>query len=95
VFRRNLVFCLFLLTSLVLAKDNSEKKFRHVLLISVDGLHALDVANFVESHQDSALAELSRHGITYSSSYAGKLRFLSRPPGAGHRRIARQPRGVL
>ena len=68
--RRNLVFCLLLLlTSLVaVAKDGSEKKFRHVLLISVDGLHALDVANFVESHHSSALAELSRHGITYSNA---------------------------
>ena len=67
--RRSLVFCLFVLTSLVaLANDGSEKKFRHVLLISVDGLHALDVANFVESHQGSALAELSRHGITYSNA---------------------------
>jgi len=69
VIRRSLVFCLFVLTSLVaLANDGSEKKFRHVLLISVDGLHALDVANFVESHQGSALAELSHHGITYSNA---------------------------
>lgn len=67
--RRNLLFCLLLMTSLVaVAKDGSEKKFRHVLLISVDGLHALDVANFVESHHSSALAELSRHGITYSNA---------------------------
>jgi predicted AlkP superfamily pyrophosphatase or phosphodiesterase len=69
VIRRSLVFCLFVLTSLVaLANDGSEKKFRHVLLISVDGLHALDVATFVESHQGSALAELSLHGITYSNA---------------------------
>jgi predicted AlkP superfamily pyrophosphatase or phosphodiesterase len=40
----------------------------HVLLISVDGLHALDVANYVESHPGSALAELARHGITYSNA---------------------------
>src|SRR5258707_2323679 len=40
----------------------------HVLLISVDGLHALDVARFIESHPNSALAELSSHGITYSNS---------------------------
>ncbi|MBZ5529538.1 MAG: alkaline phosphatase family protein, partial [Acidobacteriia bacterium] len=40
----------------------------HVLLISVDGLHALDVARFVESHPNSAMAELSRHGITYSNA---------------------------
>jgi hypothetical protein len=40
----------------------------HVLLISVDGLHALDAARFVESHPHSALAELSRHGVTYSNA---------------------------
>src|SRR6202040_4099303 len=40
----------------------------HVLLISVDGLHALDVARYVEGHPNSAMAELSRHGITYSNA---------------------------
>jgi predicted AlkP superfamily pyrophosphatase or phosphodiesterase len=40
----------------------------HVLLISVDGLHALDVANYIEAHPNSALAELSGHGITYSNA---------------------------
>jgi predicted AlkP superfamily pyrophosphatase or phosphodiesterase len=43
-------------------------QIEHVLLISVDGLHALDVANFVESHPESALAELSEHGVTYSNA---------------------------
>ena len=41
---------------------------KHVLLISVDGLHALDVANYVESHPNSALAELAEHGVTYSNA---------------------------
>src|ERR1700682_2716355 len=49
------------------AKSRAER-LRHVLLISVDGLHALDVARFVESHPNSALAELSRHGVTYSNA---------------------------
>ena len=40
----------------------------HVLLISVDGLHALDVSRYVESHPHSALAELSRHGVTYTNA---------------------------
>jgi hypothetical protein len=43
-------------------------KFKRVLLISVDGLHALDVANYVNNNPHSALAELSRHGITYSNA---------------------------
>jgi hypothetical protein len=40
----------------------------HVLLISVDGLHALDVARYVESHPTSAMAELSKHGVTYTNA---------------------------
>jgi predicted AlkP superfamily pyrophosphatase or phosphodiesterase len=42
-------------------------QIKHVLLISVDGLHALD-ANYVAAHPNSALAELSGHGITYSNA---------------------------
>jgi Type I phosphodiesterase / nucleotide pyrophosphatase len=41
---------------------------RHVLLISVDGLHALDVSRYIGSHPSSALAELASHGITYSNA---------------------------
>ena len=44
------------------------KKIKHVLLISVDGLHALDVANYVAAHPGSALAELSSHGVTFSNA---------------------------
>jgi hypothetical protein len=43
-------------------------KIKHVLLISVDGLHALDVANYVAAHPSSALAELAEHGVTYSNA---------------------------
>jgi hypothetical protein len=43
-------------------------RISHVLLLSIDGLHALDVANYVEAHPHSALAELSEHGITYSNA---------------------------
>jgi len=69
VIQKKLAICLLLLTSVVaVANDGPEKKFSHVLLISVDGLHALDVANFVDSHQGSALAQLSLHGITYSNA---------------------------
>ncbi len=43
-------------------------KIKHVLLISIDGLHALDVANYVKSHKGSALDELSEHGVTFSNA---------------------------
>ena len=43
-------------------------KIKHVLLISVDGLHALDVSSYVAAHPNSALTELADHGITYSNA---------------------------
>jgi hypothetical protein len=44
------------------------KKIKHVLLISVDGLHALDVSNYVAAHPGSAMAELASHGVTFSNA---------------------------
>src|SRR5215813_8751390 len=41
---------------------------KHVLLISVDGLHALDLSNYVASHPNSTLAALSKHGKTYTNA---------------------------
>jgi Type I phosphodiesterase / nucleotide pyrophosphatase len=46
----------------------SRHQVKHVLLISVDGLHGLDLSNYVASHPDSSLAELSRHGATYTNN---------------------------
>src|SRR5262245_47953066 len=43
-------------------------RIEHVLLISIDGLHALDVSRFIESHPNSALAELANHGVIYSNA---------------------------
>lgn len=48
--------------------NSSVQPVKHVLLISVDGLHALDLANYVNAHQDSTLAKLSRSGITYTNA---------------------------
>jgi predicted AlkP superfamily pyrophosphatase or phosphodiesterase len=50
------------------AQSVPQSNIKHVLLISVDGLHALDVANYVGKNPQSALAELSSHGITYSNA---------------------------
>ena len=46
----------------------SPNTVKHVLLISVDGLHALDLSNYVNAHRDSTLASLSNHGITYTNA---------------------------
>lgn len=42
---------------------------RHVLLISVDGMHALDLSNYMATHPDSTLARLAAHGIEYTSAH--------------------------
>ena len=39
--------------------------YAHVLLISIDGMHALDLANAMARHPDGALARLGRAGVTY------------------------------
>ena len=45
---------------LAVSAAQAQSNIKHVLLISVDGLHALDVSNYVAAHPSSALAELSR-----------------------------------
>ncbi|HEY6273639.1 MAG TPA: alkaline phosphatase family protein [Terriglobales bacterium] len=48
--------------------DDRDGPIKHVLLISVDGLHALDLTNYVASHPQSTLAQLSAHGKTYTNA---------------------------
>ena len=66
-----LTLAMLVLASVVAVADEHDRDehVRHVLLISVDGLHALDVANFIGSHPNSALAELASHGVTYSNAH--------------------------
>ncbi len=58
--------------SSVNAQNPSSVTVRRVLLLSVDGLHGLDLANFVRSHPNSALAKLSSSGITYTEASSSK-----------------------
>lgn len=50
----------------------SENTVQHVLLISVDGMHALDLTNYIASHSGSTLAFLSAQGITYTNNSASQ-----------------------
>lgn len=50
----------------------SAPKVSRVLLISVDGMHALDLANFIKSNPQSNLARLSTRGITYTQASTSK-----------------------
>jgi hypothetical protein len=46
--------------------DDRDSKTRHVLLISIDGMHAVDYANCVVSQTCPHLAALGRTGINYT-----------------------------
>ncbi len=48
--------------------QNGAGSSKHVLLISVDGLHALDLARYVRTHPGSAMARLSQTGTTYTQA---------------------------
>ena len=49
-----------------------QHKSKHVLLISVDGLHSIDLINWVKAHPGSTLAELREHGYEYSNTSCSK-----------------------
>lgn len=46
-------------------EDGSDRQIKHVLLISVDGMHALDFQNCAKGSYCPNLAGLGRHGVTY------------------------------
>jgi Type I phosphodiesterase / nucleotide pyrophosphatase len=41
----------------------------HVLLVSVDGLHAADLAHYMGAHPHSMLAALAKQGVDYSNAH--------------------------
>lgn len=57
-----------LLTAQAAGAWQQESTVKHVLLISVDGLHALDLSNYLKSHPGSTLSALSQHGLTYTNN---------------------------
>jgi arylsulfatase A-like enzyme len=46
-----------------------EPRYKHVLLISVDGMHAIDLKNWIASHSMSNFALLAAHGVQYPGAY--------------------------
>ena len=50
------------------ANAPAEKPIQHVLILSFDGLHALDLALFVRAHPNSSFAQLAHRGITYTNA---------------------------
>src|SRR5215469_13294818 len=47
--------------------NDSHGKIRHVLLISVDGLHEVDVTNYMTFHSKSAFSRLRQNGVSYTN----------------------------
>ena len=45
---------------------------KHVLLISIDGMHALDYENCVNNNTCPAMASLGKHGVTYTRTSTSK-----------------------
>lgn len=43
--------------------------YKHVLLISVDGMHAIDLKRWVESRPGGNFAQLTNHGVVYPNAY--------------------------
>jgi hypothetical protein len=66
------LFCLVpaLITTPSLFGD--EHNVRHVLVISLDGAHALDLALWVKNNPSLALAQLSRRGINFTNASSTK-----------------------
>src|SRR5215470_17107782 len=50
------------------AQDDNEDGNRHVLLLSIDGLHGQDLARYVRLHPNSALAQLTSIGVTFPNA---------------------------
>ena len=58
-----------LLAAAAVAGDHSDRDtVDHVLLVSVDGMHQSDLAWYVQTHPNSALATLMAQGIDYSNA---------------------------
>jgi hypothetical protein len=47
-------------------------KIHRVLLISIDGMHALDMANYIKSNPQSTLAQLAAGGVNYTAAATTK-----------------------
>ena len=63
----------FLSSAVALADDDGrpavEPRYKHVLLVSVDGMHGIDLKNWVASHPNSNFAKLAAHGVQYPGAY--------------------------
>ncbi len=52
--------------------QGDQGNIRRVLVISLDGTHALDVANYIQANPHSTLAQLSAEGTTFTNAHSTK-----------------------
>lgn len=52
--------------------DRHDRRFEHVLLLSIDGLHGFDLTNCIASNLCPSLAKLAQHGTTYANASTTK-----------------------
>ena len=65
--------CASALAAPAVAQKPGAGPVKRVLLISVDGMHAVDLANYIHNINPSgALAGLSGHGVTYTQAFCSK-----------------------
>src|SRR5215469_16575808 len=63
---------LTLMTLTAVADDDHKGSIKHVLLISIDGMHALDYENCVNNNTCPWMASLGKHGVTYPRTSTSK-----------------------
>ncbi len=66
------VACSLSLGLLATAQAGTVNGIKRVLLLSVDGLHALDLSNYTRNNPNSTLAQLSLAGVTYTNASSAK-----------------------
>ena len=70
---RSLRFLLLVTASMVVGSADAAPAvtptYQHVLVISVDGMHAVDLANYIQAHPDSNFARLAHQGVTYPNAF--------------------------
>ncbi len=62
----------FALTTAAFADPSQVPNVHHVLLISIDGMHALDYINCVKGGYCPNLSALAQHGVNYLDASASK-----------------------
>ena len=58
--------------SITLGNNGKSNHISHVLLLSIDGLHEQDLALYTTLHPNSALAQLTHLGMTYTNASTSK-----------------------